>query len=137
MGMIHMLNGTVIDWYSKQQNTVETATYGLEFVAAQSSTEQIMDHCYTLRMLGVPIDGPAWMFGDNKSVEMSCNLPHASLTKHHNALAFHRVREAIAAGVIYFQHIPGVSNPADVLTKFLPHVSAMKHLKELLFSASH
>lgn len=136
MGMLHLMNGAAIDWTSKRQATVETATYGSEFVAARCATEQIMDLRYTLRMLGVPLDGPAWMFGDNKSVEVSSNLPHSSLSKRHNALAFHRVREAIAAGVLHFVHIPGVSNPADVLTKFLAHASAMKHLKELLFSAS-
>src|SRR6478672_9621951 len=135
MGMLHLMNGTVIDYFSKRQLTVETATYGSEFVAARAGTEQQMDWRYTLRMMGVAIDGPSWMFGDNKSVRDQANVPHATLSKRHNALAFHRVREAIAAGVIIFNHIPGAENPADVLTKFLPHVTAMKHLKELLFSA--
>ena len=135
MGMLHMMNGTVVDWFSKRQATVETATYGSEFVAARAGAEQSMDWRYTLRMLGVSIDGPTWMFGDNKSVRDQANLPHATLSKRHNALAFHRVREAIAAGVIVFNHVMGVDNPADVLTKNLPHATAMKHLKELLFSA--
>ncbi|GKY94554.1 hypothetical protein MPSEU_000421100 [Mayamaea pseudoterrestris] len=137
MGMLHMLNGTVVDWFSKRQATVETATYGSEFVAARVSTEQIMDLRFTLRMLGVPLDGPSWMFGDNKSVTQSSNLPHSSLTKRHNALAFHRVREAIAAGIINFNHIMGTTNPADVLTKFLPRATASKHLKNLLFKESN
>ena len=42
---------------------------------------------------------------------------HAKLRKHHKALSFHRVREAIASKVISFHHIPGVINPADVLSK--------------------
>ena len=33
-GVLHMMNATPIDWYSKKQATVETATYGSEFVAA-------------------------------------------------------------------------------------------------------
>jgi hypothetical protein len=33
-GVLHFLNGTLIDWYSKKQATVESATYGSEFVAA-------------------------------------------------------------------------------------------------------
>ena len=136
MGMLHLLNGTVVDWFSKRQNTVETATYGSEFVAARASVEQIMDLRYTLRMLGVPIDGPAWMFGDNKSVVDSSVMIHSSLTKRHNALAYHLVHEAIAAGVVHFIHIPGAENLADVLTKFLPRVTAMKHLETLLFSAT-
>ena len=27
-GVLHLLNGTSADWYSKRQDTVETATYG-------------------------------------------------------------------------------------------------------------
>jgi hypothetical protein len=30
-GILHFLNGTPIDWYSKKMATVETATYGAEF----------------------------------------------------------------------------------------------------------
>ena len=33
--ILHMLNATPIDWYSKKQATVETATYGSKFVAAR------------------------------------------------------------------------------------------------------
>ena len=88
-----------------------------------------------MRMLGIPIDGPAWMFGDNESVVKSSTIPHSVLTKRHNALAYHRVREAIASKILSFKHIKGTENPADILTKFLPHVTAMKHLKGLLFAA--
>ena len=47
-GVLHLINGTPIDWYSKRQDTVETATYGAEFVAAFIATEQIMDLRTTL-----------------------------------------------------------------------------------------
>ena len=42
-GILHLLNQTPIEWYSKKQPTVETATYGSEFVAARIATEQIID----------------------------------------------------------------------------------------------
>ena len=38
-GCLHFVNKTPIDWYSKKQATVETATYGSEFVAAKTGTE--------------------------------------------------------------------------------------------------
>ena len=40
---LHFVNKTPVDWYSKKQATVETATYGSEFVAAKTATQQIMD----------------------------------------------------------------------------------------------
>ena len=42
--------------FSKQQNQVESATYGSEFMAARQAVEQIIDFRYTFRMLGVPLD---------------------------------------------------------------------------------
>ena len=92
-----------------------------------------MDLRYTLRMLGVPLEGPAWMFGDNQSVVTSATIPHSSLSKRHNALAYHRVREAQAAKVLNFLHIPGAQNPADVLTKFLPYAVFRPLIEPFLF----
>ena len=42
-GCLHFVNKTPVDWYSKKQATVETATYGSEVVAAKTATEPIMD----------------------------------------------------------------------------------------------
>ena len=88
-------------------------------MVARQATEQIMDLRYTLRMMGVPLDGPSWMFGDNYSVIVSSTIPHSSLNKRHTALSYHRVRECIASETIHFQHVPGRCNPSDVLTKYL------------------
>ena len=88
-GILHFLNQTAIDWYSKKQGTVETATYGSEFVAGRTATEQIIDLRITLRYLGVQVLGPTIMFGDNKSVVDSSTIPHSRLHKRHTALSFH------------------------------------------------
>ena len=116
-GILTLLNKTPIDWYSKKQNTVETATYGSEFVAARTCTEQNIDLKNTLRYLGVNVRVKSYMFGDNESVVNSSTLPHAKLHKRHTALSFHRVREAIAAGILDFYHIRSEDNPADILSK--------------------
>jgi hypothetical protein len=92
-----------------------------------------MDLRYTLRMMGVPLDGKAYMFGDNQNVITSGTIPHSSLNKRHNALAYHRVREAIASDIIWFFQISGKINPADVLTKFLGHATFWPLIKPLLF----
>ena len=47
-GTLHFLNGTPINWFSKRQNTVETATYGSEFVAARIATNQVINLRLTL-----------------------------------------------------------------------------------------
>ncbi len=101
----------------QEQATIETATYGSEFVAAKSATEQIIDLRYTLRYLGVPTNKHSYMFGDNRSVVTSSTLPHSTQSKRHNILAYHRVREAIAANMIKFQWIQSEYNLSDIMSK--------------------
>lgn len=132
-GILHLLNQTPIDWYSKKQATVETATYGSEFVAARTCVEQSIDLRNSLRYLGVPVEECSYMFGDNKSVVDSSSTPHAKLNKRHQILSFHRVRQAIAAGFIKFWHVPGQENPADVLSKHWGYSQIWEVMRPLLF----
>jgi hypothetical protein len=92
-----------------------------------------MDLRTTFRYLGVPVRDKSYMFGDNESVVNSSTQIHAKLHKRHNALSFHRVREAIAAGVIAFYHIAGPSNPADILSKHWSYGNVWKVMQPVLF----
>jgi hypothetical protein len=38
-GCLHMINKTPIDWFSKLQSTVETATFGSEYIVARTCTD--------------------------------------------------------------------------------------------------
>ena len=116
-GIILFLNNTPVRYISKRQKTVESSTYGSELVAARIATELIIEVRCMLRDLGVPIDGPTQMFGDNLSVVLNTTVPSSVLKKKHNSIAYHMVREAIAAGYIRFNHIDSDQNIADVLTK--------------------
>ena len=132
-GILHMVNKTPIEWFCKRQNQVETATYGSEFMAMRIATEQIIELRYMLRMLGVPVNEPSWLFGDNMSAVISGTLPSSTLKKRWNALSYHRVREAVAAGIVNVIHLPGNENPADVLTKSLPHNKLYHLMREFIF----
>jgi hypothetical protein len=132
-GIPHLFNKTVIDWYSKKQATVETATYGSEFVNARTAVGQILDLRIKLGYLDVPIKGNTVMFGDNESVINSSCIPHARLHKRHTALSFHCIHEAVAAGVIKFHHICSATNPANILSKQWGYKQAWPLLQPLLF----
>ena len=114
---LHFANATPMDWYTKKQETIETATYGSEFMAARTCVEQVIDLHNTFRYLGVPIEEKSYMFGDNQSVINSSTALYAKLNKRHTALSFHRVHEAIASGFMTFNFIPGNINPTDILSK--------------------
>ena len=133
-GYLHFAKITPVDWYSKQQATVETATYGSEFVAAKTATEQIMDISKTLRYFGAPIGAKSFLFGDNRSVVTSSTLPHSTLTKRHNILALHRVREAIAAKLMAFYWIQSAHNLSDMLSKHWDHPTVYPMILKLLIT---
>ena len=132
-GILVFLNKTPIKWFSKMQKTVETSTYGSKLVAARIATKFAIEYRYALRILGVEIDGPTQMFGDNNSVILNTTIPSSQLKKKHNAIAYHRVREAIAGGIIQFYHIPSVSNFSDNLIKPLSTTVFHRLVKPLLF----
>ena len=102
-------------------------------MALRIGVEQIMELHHMLRMLGVPIEGPSWIFGDNKSVITSSTIPSSMLKKRWNALSYYQVREAVAAGIVNVIHLPGIENPVDVLTKFLSHCVMYRLIKEFIF----
>jgi hypothetical protein len=41
--IVHFLNQTPMDWYSKKQAMVETATFGSEFIAVRTTIDQIVN----------------------------------------------------------------------------------------------
>jgi hypothetical protein len=57
-GIILFVNGSPITWYSKRQNTIETSTFGSEFVALRIAVEMNEALRYKLRMMGIAIMGP-------------------------------------------------------------------------------
>ena len=132
-GVLHFLNQTPIDWYSKKQETVETATYGSEFAAARTAIQQIAALRQALQYLGVPLRESSYLFGDNESVVKSGSIPHSRLSKRHHALAYHYTREAVASKMIAFYHINGDCNPADILSKHWGHTPVYALLRPILF----
>ena len=93
-----------------------------------------MDTRQTLRYLGAPIGSKSFLFGDNRSVITSATLPHSTLTKHHNILTFHSVREAIAAKIMAFYWIQSAYNLSDMLSKHWDHPSVYKMILKLLIT---
>ena len=132
-GVLLFLNNTPVKWVTKRQKTVETSTYGAELVAAKIATELILEYRYALRMMGAEPDGPALLLGDNNSVVLNCTMPSSVLKKKASACSYHRVREAIASGVMKFAHITSDMNYADILTKPVPGPQFRELVRPLLF----
>jgi hypothetical protein len=102
---------------SKHQKTVETSTYGSELLIARIATELIFGISFMRRSLGVELEGPTLMLGDNMSAVLNTSVPSSVLLKKHSAIAYHSVREGIAAKVMWFAYIRSEENVTDILMK--------------------
>jgi hypothetical protein len=71
-------------------------------------------------MMGVPLSGPSFIYGDNMSVIYNTQRPESTLRKKSNSICYHAVREAVAMGECLTGHVSSVDNPADLATKVLP-----------------
>jgi hypothetical protein len=74
-GVLSYLNRSPILWYSKKQGSVETSTFGSEFVALKTAVDMVMGMRYKLRMIGIPIDGHTHIRVDNMSVVKHTSVP--------------------------------------------------------------
>ena len=106
----------------------------VQSLLVQKQQEQIMDIRQTLRYLGAPIGAKSFLFGDNRSVVTNATLPHSTLTKRHNILAFHRVRDAIAAKLMAFYWIQSAYNLSDMLSKHWDHPTVYPMILKLLIT---
>jgi len=126
-GFVIYMNNSPIVWYSKRQNTVESSTFGSEMNALRIAVDQIQALRYKLRMMGIRCEIPADVYCDNQSVTKSVSQPEVTLSKKHNAICYHRIREAVAMGMIRIAWIDGKDNIADFFTKPLT-VERRQHL---------
>jgi hypothetical protein len=119
-GFFVYVHSAPICWLSKKQAMIETSVFGAEFVAMKHGVEVLRGLRYKLRMMGVPISGPSFIYGDNMSVIHNTQRPESTLKKKSNQICYHAVRESIAMGESLTSHISSQENPADLATKLIP-----------------
>lgn len=133
--VLHFINKTPFDWYTRTQSVINTATFGAEATAARTAIEQMRSRKMTLMYLGVPIVGPSILFGDNESVVNTTSRPHGKLHKRHLMLSYHYMREAFATGEYVYAFVNGKDNPSDILSKHWSHASVWPLIQPILFYA--
>ena len=102
-------------------------------MAACLAVEMVMEFQYKLRKMGVLVKAPSILLVDNEAVVKNTTLPSSTLKKKPNAIAYHKVREAVAAGIVQVAHVRSHVNVADILTKPLSPKSYYKILRYILF----
>ena len=127
-GYLIKLNNSPIYWSSKKQSGVETSSFGSEFMALKQCCEYVCGLRNKLRMMGIRLNGPTYVYGDNKSVLTNSSIPDSVLKKKSNSIAYHFVREGNYSGEWMVTDIKSEDNVADMLTKPLSAIKRQRLL---------
>jgi hypothetical protein len=83
-------------------------------------------------MMGITVDEPAFVFGDNQSVLCNTTAPASTLKKKSNAIAYNFVREGVARDEWRTAYVNTHDNIADLLTKPLSGPKRVKFVRMIL-----
>ena len=86
-------------------------------MAMKLAVEEAVTVRYYLRSMGVKVEQPSLILGDNHSVIISSTNPGTTLKKKNEALAYHYVREQYAGRVVDVEWTGSEQNYADPFTK--------------------
>jgi hypothetical protein len=98
---------------------VETSVFGAKFCTMKHGIENLHGIRYKLHMMGIPVKGASYVYGNNMSVVTNLSKPELTLKKKSNLICYHAVREAVAMDKALVAHIPTKKNLADLFTKVL------------------
>ena len=119
-GLVVYLNCALVYWWSKKQMSVESSSFSAEFIARKQCCEYLRGLRYKLQMMGIPVETPIYVYGDNQSVLANMTIPDSALKKKSQNIAYHFVHEGAARGEWHTAYVSMHDNEADLLTKLLP-----------------
>ncbi len=86
------------------------------------------DKNYKLRMMGIPLTGPSFMYADNKSQVTNSTIPESTLKKKCNSICYHAVWESVAMSESLITHIDSEDSLSDLMTKWPAVVNTVNWL---------
>ena len=85
-------------------------------------------------MIGVPVIGPTYTYGDNMSVIHNTKQPESTLKKKSNSICYHAIRESVAMREMLTAHIRTTEYVTDFGTKVIPRGQRRNHrVSKLLY----
>ena len=131
-GYVIYAQGGAIVWKSKKQPTTARSSAEAEYVSLADTVAELMWVLMALKELGVTVEGDVEVFIDNQAAQaMAANPVNHERTKHID-VAYHFVREAVAANMIKLYYINTKNNISDLLTKSTKRVDFQRLVGKLV-----
>ena len=104
-----------------KQGSIETESFGSEFVAMKACTEYILGLKFKIHIMGIQCDFPAFIYGNNQSLLANTTMPHSILKKKSNSIEYHFVIEGTARDKWKDTYINTNDKKSNLLTKPFPY----------------
>merc|ERR1712232_1453539 len=88
---------------------------------------------YILQMFGVPLEGSANVYCDNKAVYKNVAIPSSVLSKKMHSISYHFCREAVAAEIVRVAKEDTATNLSDIFTKVMGKVRRDELLDRFMY----
>ena len=83
-------------------------------------------------MMGIPVNNPVYIYGDNKSVLWNTSNPESTLKRKSSSVAFHFFREGVSKDMRRTAYVKSSLNVADIFTKVVSSVQDRKRKVRML-----
>ena len=107
----------LVQRFSKKQSTVETSVFGAEFATKKQCIDALRGLIYKLRMMGIQLSSPLYIYGNNMPVVHNTFRPESVLKKKSISVCYHAVCESVAMGKSLVGHILSKESVAELMTK--------------------
>ena len=125
-----LANGVII-YRCKTQPTTATSSTEAELIAGCSGGKVTRYLRFILHQIGFPQAKPTILYEDNEPVIKCANARKPTQRSRHIDIQYFALQEWKENGDLLLQHIRGIINPADILTKALPWVLHLRHIRRL------
>lgn len=119
-GFILFANHGPVFWASRKQASCASNTTEAEYLAASSTTKEIIWHRRLLTSLGKTPDSPTPLYTDNQSALRLIKNPEFHCRTKHIDVQYHVIREAFLADILLPSFVSSHDQIADIFTKALP-----------------
>jgi hypothetical protein len=116
-GYVFTLAAGVIAYRSKTQSITATSSTEAEFIMAVAAAKVAKYLRFIFSQLGFPQHSPTILYEDNKFTIKMVNAGRPTKRSCHIDIQFFTTQDWKRAGHIVLEHIAGVINPSDALTK--------------------
>ena len=131
-GVVVFIGCLIICWYCSKQSTTAQSSTDAEAISMNFATKEVVWIRGFLKELGMDLELPTRMKGDNLAAIMLSRNPMFHKRTKHIIVKIAYMQEMVKESVTLWEHIGTNDNIADMFTKALPRLKFLEMVKKLM-----